>query len=613
MATFAIHMGATALCTWNIETSLPIFHSSVTPSKSRPVIQETDKVEFVLDPAPDGLEHRITIGDVPISDNPLDAGGSSMGGRRFWRSHMYFESARAITPIKVEARSEDSATEEWTKVLSVEVYVLPSKLGDDRYNSMVGDLQELSRSLLIDLYGKSIKTHDLRFARAGRAYRTPEQELKSIDAVLVQLGDLLAAIARRPASRVQVVPAIQNYWGSRPLSPTIFDTLARRGISPTTERRPFRIRVLQKVESFDIAEHRAVRAFLEILVIRANYCSSVARRHIQAINSEQHLRHLRLGVGPTLFEKVDQPKLRRLGQSIRMARRSAILAKEMSELPFLQQVQPQLAAVNQGAFHRSAEYRELYKTIRMFLINNAVWYEGDSMSSVTKLTSRLFEQWAFLKVVEAFRECGLELREWNDALRQNLQSRFVLDFDRGMMFEGELGNELRIRLRYEPWILGYESALQRGETLCRGVSSNVAWCPDIMIECIRHNGEVWQPVYGIVMDCKYKARLSTQEWTDATKYLEIRSTFDRRQVTKQLWLIAPSRQDAIQCEDPAVRFDDNGPSCAPDEAIRFRLLVMPADEDRESAESTMRVDPFIRFAQGTIAFLRRIYMSNLAE
>jgi len=255
----------------------------------------------------------------------------------------------------------------------------------------------------------------------------------------------------------------------------------------------------------------------------------------------------------------------------------------------------------------------LLSVIRRFLIANAVWYEGDDNWVVTKLTSRLFEQWCYLRIVEAFRNCGLELREWTDALREHLRSRFILDFDRGLTFEGALSTDLRLRLRYEPWILGEDSAVSAKETLCRGLSGNVAWCPDVVIECLKRDAESWRPVYAIVLDSKYTTRITSQHWSDTSKYLEIRSTETKRQVVRQLWLIIPSDLPGIKSEDPALQFNDTGPSCPPDEAVRFRLAVAPIQFATKHLGRTGEADPFHQFASGTVSFLRRQFGASAPE
>ena len=107
--------------------------------------------------------------------------------------------ARGYTRILLERQPQDAIPERWTPVIAVDIYVLPSKLGEDRYESMADDLERISRSLVVDLYGKSRQTHDLRLAKEGKVLRSQDQELESIESVLDRLGPLLRSIAQRPA------------------------------------------------------------------------------------------------------------------------------------------------------------------------------------------------------------------------------------------------------------------------------------------------------------------------------------------------------------------------------------------------------------------------------
>lgn len=614
MTTFAIQHGATPLCTWDLDSGQTVRHERAIHRDDMLVLSETEKVGFVLDPTTKDMEHRIFIGDVPLGDvapSPDDATGVSLGGKLYWRDLAYFDSGRGQTRLVLQSKSEDAAQEMWITLLAIDVYVLPSKLGEDRYQAMTNDLQDLSRSLLVDLYGKSRQTYDVRFAKEGKSCHSRDHELRAIETVVDCLGLLLDSIGRRPASRVQVASQPRRYWGREQLSPSAVAAIARSGVNPAQEERPLRFIDRARVETFDVPEHRVVRAFLGVIVRRAKFCAEAAQGHVRAITSERHLRHIRLGEGPTIYESVDLPRIGRLQDAIKTAHRSVVLATAMMKLPFLRNVPSEVAAIRDGAFQRNPEYRALLMLIRRFLVGNAIWYEGDDMSAVTKLTWRIFEQWCYLRIVDAFRSCGVDLREWSDALRQNLRSRFIVDFDRGLMFEGVLGPGLRLRFRYEPWILGQSAAAQAGETLCRGTSGEVAWCPDIVIECLRGGGKCWQPVYGIVLDCKYSARVSNRHWSGITKYLEIRSTETKKQLAKQLWLISPSSTSAVSSEDPAVSFSETGPSCDADEAVRFRLSVSPY----ALAEGTAKhggLDAFGTFAQGTINFLRRQFGAGAA-
>ena len=607
MPIFTIQKGPSVLCRLDVHTGSVTLHERRKHSGQTLILEEAEKVSFLLNPTPEGMLHRIFIGDVPLSDlvsKTDDAGGIDFAGLLCWPGLPYFESARGQTLLIMEAQPEGSAADAWQTMFTLEVFVLPSKLGEDRYDCMADDLQELSRSLLVDLYGKSRQTHDLRYAKEGRAHTSREQELASIGNVLGQLSELLGAIRGRPASRIVTEPYSLKYWGGERLSPSAITAMCRSGISPQSADRPVLMRGQRRVESFDIPEHRVTRAFLEILGNRACYCAAAAREHIRAITSERHLRHVPRGNELSLYEKIDLPKIRRLEDAVVKAERAIAIASSLAVMPFLRDVPSELVAIRGGSFQRSGEYQALLSVIRQFLLENAVWYEGHEMAEVTKLTSRLYEQWCYLKIIEAFRQCGLDLREWTDALRQNLRSRFILDFDRGLTFEGALNTGLRLRFRYEPWILGTDSATRAGETLCRGSITDVAWSPDIVIECLANDGNAWLPIYAIVLDCKYTS--TRQQFDEIAKYQEIRSTRKRRQVVKQLWLISPPQPEsrsAITSEDPEVRFDDSGPSCAPDETMRFRLTVAPVVE--ESPTDGSETDVFQKLAQGTMTFLRR--------
>jgi hypothetical protein len=115
----------------------------------------------------------------------------------------------------------------------------------------------------------------------------------------------------------------------------------------------------------------------------------------------------------------------------------------------------------------------------------------------------------------------------------------------------------------------------------------------------------WWPVYDVVLDCKYTGAIKSQYWSGTEKYLEIRNTITQRQVVKQLWLIAPATNGNIRSEDSAITLTDNGPSCRPDETVRFVLSVSPGEADGN--------DPFYDFAEGIIIYLRRHFGSAPAE
>jgi|GEM_PF-2447388 len=606
MAKFAIHRRATALCTLDTDLGEVGFHAAASRSREILVVGESDKLEFVLIPAIDDTAFRISIGDVPLHDlvPPDDAVGHTIGGSHFWREQSYFESARGATRVVLESRAESDESAPWQCMGVIDIFVQPSKLGDLRYDAMSEELQSVSRSLLVDLYGKSRQSHDIKYASEGKVQTSREQELSSIVESLSAASRLLSGIAGRPASRIVPYTTLQRCWGDERFSPANLASYARSGMATQKGNLPMVLRTERLRESFDVPEHRAIKAFLIIVAHRARLCGDAARDHIQAIISEKHLRHVRLKPGATLYESVDQPKIQRLQEARSKSEQAESLAGRLAMLPFLRESKPQLIPVRQGLFQRSEEYRAVFDLIRRFLISNAVWYDGNDQTTITKLTSRLFEQWCYLRIIEAFRKSGLELREWTDALRENLRSRFLVDFDRGLTFEGSLTSDLRLRFRYEPWILGTESATKAGETLCRGANVDVAWSPDIVIECLRKSGTDWQPVYAIVLDSKYTPRIRDDHWRDTSKYRQIRSTRAKKQIVRHLCLISPAPLGStghIVSEDPAVDFTLAGPSCPPEDAVGFHLSVVPTGD----AEVNPPVDIFRFFADGMIHYLRK--------
>jgi len=159
-------------------------------------------------------------------------------------------------------------------------------------------------------------------------------------------------------------------------------------------------------------------------------------------------------------------------------------------------------------------------------------------------------------------------------------------------------------LRYEPWILGQEPAKRAGETLCSGKKSVAPWSPDIVIEFLRQIGDAWQPIYVLVMDCKYSKKIDEQRWGRVDKYSNIRSTVGLSQVVRQLWIIAPAQAPKIVSDDENVEFTELGPDCSPLEQVKFELMVSPEGLQSSSAPSGCLDDHFLKVARGTLGFVQ---------
>ena len=114
-----------------------------------PIVSEEDMFGLVIHNATPGSQYVIDVGEERI-----DAECRWFASACELEKGPYFESAYAKTVLAVMRRGEDRIVE---KVAECEVYVLPSKIGHENYQQMVGDLQMVCRSLINDLIGKSFR------------------------------------------------------------------------------------------------------------------------------------------------------------------------------------------------------------------------------------------------------------------------------------------------------------------------------------------------------------------------------------------------------------------------------------------------------------------------
>jgi hypothetical protein len=602
---FVVQRGTIPLATWDLASGAEQIEAAATVVARHVVISETDQISFVLRDPNAAMEYNIFVGDVSLAEvlpNPIDAHGMMIQGNLIWRDFRYFDSARGATLVKIKCRDISSSEMGWQNVAEREIYVLPTKSGEAHYERMQNDLSSLSRSLITDLYGKSKHTYDILFARDMKGDLSKEEELDAVWSLVRRIGPLLTEMRNQPASRLVSESKTRQFWGSERIGIRGVRALSRKGIDIKSSPRPMNIEQSVLRESFDIHEHRAIVAFLDVITARCNLCAEAARSHMESIVAEKELRDITFNNGPSLYQTMDVPKLQRLEEGLKKADESLKAIKVFRRLPFLNRVCPDLAALRRMSIQPGSTYHVLWTLIQRYLTGGGTYAPGRTQESMTKLTTRLFEQWCFLRLVEAFRSNGLDLQEWDDSIRRHLRSRFVVDFDRGLRFSGRLDNGLRLNLHFEPWILGNESAIRQGNSLCRASDTNAAWSPDIVIECVAEHGSSWEPVYIIVMDSKYTARVSEYHWQGVMKYLQIRSTNTGRQVARQLWLISLDSPAGITPEDPAVKFTDSGPTVSLDDTIQCRLGVNFLQERETERES----DVFAQFAKGTLAFLMRI-------
>lgn len=599
METLGIGPPDSPLLAVNLQSGRSTFRTSSKVVEDTLVLRETQRVGLFVRPLSPEAEARIFIGDLPVDqlfDSPAGE-GHQLGGARVWFEQTYFESARGLTEVTLRYRDGG----EWLVGGRCMVFVVPTKLSDEAYSSMEAELETLGPGLVLDLLGKSTRTYDLRYAAHPRHFASRDQELALLQSTLDRISGPLDEMLRRPATRTRGIRTITSYRGRGRLTPSDAAALARRGVPPSMTSSPISLARELKAETFDLPEHRLIKAFLLLIERRAADIFESAREHAAAIERDRPYRSIKLGDGETLFDLHDRPRIERLHSRAQQAARTSQAAGALARTGYLSELTPRLDWVPDVSFQRGRHYQAVLGHIRRFLHTNSAWQGASGEEAVAKLTSKLFEQWVFLRLVESLREMGLELDSWQGLMTGQEGSRFLPDIERGTSFEGWLSSETRLRISYEPWILPREAALAAGRSLCRAEAHRVPWSPDIVIECLEREGDGDRVRYAVVIDCKYAQDIRESHWRDVGKYLQIRDTVGNRQVARQLWLALPG-VGAILPEDAAVTFGEDGPNCRADETVRFVLRADPVAK---------RPDAISTFAEGTLRFLRRVVAQGM--
>jgi len=157
-----------------------------------PTVSEVDVCGFSLSCPECDTEYQVRIGD----EVPDDATGRDFGLIVLWSEGVYFESARGRVPVQLRSREQGSARE-WRVRAQFFVNVLPSKLGEERYQAMFEDLRAVSTGLVFDLLSKS--RLNLGLSKKGSLSSRPANaELSVLERLWASVSYALQQIATQP-------------------------------------------------------------------------------------------------------------------------------------------------------------------------------------------------------------------------------------------------------------------------------------------------------------------------------------------------------------------------------------------------------------------------------
>jgi hypothetical protein len=522
-------------------------------SASIPVVDEGDQVQFEIS-LPEhtaAMSYRIRLGDLL----PEKALGVDLGDVVRWERGTWFDSCRGKVDVTLECNANSDASaydsDDWELVLLTSVFVRPSKITEDQWIAMQGDLEAVAVELASDLVGKA--SAGLQRARLAR---TPLDEVAAARRFVIRFQRAISRIAEQPhivlrATRDRLVATPRRLDG-----PTI-KRLVLRGFDP--RRRPTktsaRLRDQRPRPSFDVAEHRQMLGTLRAVMQRLSDGERRVASEIAELEADRLWRERPDDTpGTSLYDRLDRPRIQRLRA---IAKECAILrrhAQNLADNPILASLSPQAGLKPSQVTRHVAPYRLAWRAMCAWNVIGRV--QVDSGEQVRrKDTARMYEQWVFLQLASGLRTLGFELAMEEDLFRRIRQRRFLMDLPRGARLTFLRTDGVGLDLHFEPWIRSRDTAERMSDLLFHGRARDVAWSPDVLLMIHVSPGI---SLRALAIDAKYAKRLNEAHWSGVRKYFQIRRLADGGQAVDQVWLSAPGIS-GIRIEDDSIAWTAEGP------------------------------------------------------
>ena len=117
--------------------SATLTDESVSPADQAVPISELQAVGFSLTFRTPDLEYGVSIGDVPLPP------GRAFGPNIYWEDGHHFESTRGRVRVHLRTRAAPGAG--WRVCARLDVNVVPTKLGEKRYEALVKEIRKTRR------------------------------------------------------------------------------------------------------------------------------------------------------------------------------------------------------------------------------------------------------------------------------------------------------------------------------------------------------------------------------------------------------------------------------------------------------------------------------------
>lgn len=577
-------------------------------------IGELQECSFAVDSPEPGVKYQIRIGDI-FADASRDEPprGSPGQGRTFpgsvqWESAKYFESARGETVASLF--SQGDSDQEWVPRAELTLRVVPTKLGEERYEAMYQSLSRLSLSFVHDLISKSSRFSSIAGGGVSAAVHSPQAQLRLIETTWVALVGAFADIERAPVTVLHRTLGQRRLWGTENLRSRAIARLAEAGFTNDSQSIPIRAFAGVLTESVDTIEHRVIGGFLRLLLAHLQDCADDARANLSALETDAVM----LRDFPDEQLSIGQ-RAGRLQSAIATAERLQHQIRAVRAMRPFSAVSAELPLMRTPVFENVLPYRRIWDRMTRYVDRSSI-VVGPDASHRVKPTWRLYEQWVFFQVTAALSVLGLQCESEVGVLQRMSRYRFTLDLDWAsrLSFVSPAGDAINVT--YQPIIHGQIDAVSRRDTLFRGHGANARRTPDIVIEVLggeRGPGMAPTVVNALIIDAKYSRRIEPRHWDKVHRYFEIRSTASRAAVVRQVWIAYPGESPAITPRDEFISWTSSGPDVAPEENVLGSISLIPHTLEEPEPNDPIGAEPAPILVEFLGAMLGRFGVRKIRE
>ena len=275
------------------------------------------------------MEYRVWIGDRDpepgdgaMTSRPV---GAPRGSGVAWDEAAHFDGARGRVWVRLASRTTGSG-QPWTPRAQLPIYVLATKLSEERYHVMVAQLRALAAGLVFDLYSKMFRSLQFAESAGSVSSRSSQMELRLLERLWAALAPALLEVAADPVTQISVSRGVRPSWGGERLGQRTVARLAAEGLDPRRPGapRPFPAHAERFTETPKTLEHGILLGLLRFLEQRAADCTRGVRSHVDGIEADRPLRQRGPAGTKSLYESEDLPRLQRLRASLAKADRLAV-------------------------------------------------------------------------------------------------------------------------------------------------------------------------------------------------------------------------------------------------------------------------------------------------